>query len=739
MSRLIVVSNRLPFTVQNKNEKWHFSASSGGLVTAVGAFLEREKAISQLDCIWVGWPGCEVEISQQAAVRDEALQRHGCWPIFLNKEEADQFYHGFCNKTLWPLFHYFPSYATFSADLWEAYVHANRRFCDELLGLVREGDQVWIHDYQLMLLPGMLRERRPDLSIGFFLHIPFPSFEIFRMLPGQWRRELLVGMLGVDVVGFHTYDYTQAFLRSVYRTLGFEHHLGQIQMLDRFVRADTFPIGIDFARFEMAAQSPAVVQGMSSLLGDLNGRRILFSVDRLDYTKGLLHRLRGFATFLASHPEWHGRVYFVLGVVPSREEVSEYRRMRKELNETVSLINGRYGTLGWVPIIYQYRNIPFDELVTLYRLADVALITPLRDGMNLVAKEFVACHVDHDGVLILSEMAGAARELGEAIQINPFHETEVAEAIAEALNMSPEEQKRRMQPMRERVRVHDASWWARSFLDTMKRVQGSQQQFKTQRLHRRHFTGLSQSLGSVKKRVFLLDYDGTLVPFAPLPHLAFPGEELRETLRHLASDEANAVYIISGRDRFTLDQWLGDLPLHLVAEHGGWIRPMGQSWHLLKPLASGWKDTLRPILQAYVARLSGSLLEEKDYSLAWHYRLADPELGRSRAMELVDDLVQYTANFDVQVLEGKKVVEIRNAGVHKGAAAMHVIQKEDPDAILAIGDDQTDEDLFRSLPEGSITIRVGQLFSNAVYSVRDYRDVRHLLGCIHGATSETVA
>jgi trehalose 6-phosphate synthase/phosphatase len=316
-----------------------------------------------------------------------------------------------------------------------------------VLEIAKPGDTLWIHDYQLLLLP-LLRERLPDARIGFFLHIPFPSFEVFRLLPGPWRRELLEGMLGADHIGFHTHDYTQYFLRSVFRTLGHDHHLGQIQVAEQIRRADTYPIGIDFTKFEAQAQSEATLARVRQVRQVLGNRAILFSVDRLDYTKGILQRLRGYEEFLERNPDWRGKVVFVLSVVPSREEVPSYHAMKRELDELVGGINGRFGKTDWVPILFHYRNLLFPELVAHYRSADVALITPLRDGMNLVAKEYLACQTEGKGVLILSEMAGAARELGEAVLVNPNHRGEVAEAILEAL-WPQEEQVRRNRPMRE--------------------------------------------------------------------------------------------------------------------------------------------------------------------------------------------------------------------------------------------------------------------------------------------------
>ncbi len=730
MPRLIVISNRLPFTLKagSRTGDYEVTSSSGGLVSALSSYIERRTAEDpQFECIWIGWPGAAVPSSDEGLVRARFERDHGAYPVFLSDGEMDAFYHGFCNSTLWPLFHYFPSYATYSEEHWETYQRVNRIFCETALEIVRPGDVVWVHDYQLLLLPQMLRERVVDAQIGFFLHIPFPSFEVFRYLPSRWRRELLEGMLGSDLIGFHTYDYTQYFLRSVFRTLGFEHNLGEITMGAEVRRAEVFPIGIDFDRFMTAARSPEVAELRQQMESGFGGKKLIFSVDRLDYTKGLLHRLRGYECFLETYPEWRGRVVFVLTVVPSRGEVEQYRKMKHELDELVGQINGAYGSVEWIPINYQYRTLDFKEMVALYNLAPIALITPLRDGMNLVAKEYLACKPDASGVLILSEMAGAARELGEAALINPNHRREIAEALHEAVRLEPEEQVRRNRPMQERLQRYDAKRWVDNFLGSLARIKGRQGRLLTHHLVGSLRDEFLDRYRQSRRRLVLLDYDGTLVPFAPQPHLAAPDAALLQLVNGLAQDERNHVYIISGRDRATLDAWCERVPVQIIAAHGAWIRSPSAEWALLKPLARHWKKQLVPLIQLYVDRVPGSLLEEKDYSLAWHYRRADPELGPSQAKELVDELVSYTANFDVQVLEGKKVVEVRNSGVNKGAAGMGCVASVDPDFIVAVGDDQTDEDLFRALPRSAFTVRVGIPHSHAAYHLKDHLEVRDVL------------
>jgi trehalose 6-phosphate synthase/phosphatase len=727
MSRLLIVSNRLPFTVSDKGGKPELQESSGGLVTAMGAYLEARRNDPGFQYLWVGWPGTFFHGQRQAELTNMARTLHSAHPIWLFSEETDQFYHGFCNRTLWPLFHYLPSYTRYDEGQWEAYKRVNRHFRTALLDIIRPGDTVWIHDYQLLLLPGLLRESMPGLSIGFFLHIPFPSFELFRLLPSEWRRDLLKGMLGADLIGFHTHDYTQYFLRSVHRTLGFEHNLGNIFQGERVSRADTFPLGIDFDKYSDAAIRPEVLEEKAQLAAKLAGQKIISSVDRLDYTKGILHRLRGYELFLEENPAWRGKVAFILTVVPSREEVDQYQHMKKEIDEAVGNINGAYGDPQWMPVLYQYRSLPFNSLIALYSLTDVALITPLRDGMNLVAKEYIAAKRDGDGVLILSEMAGAARELGEALIINPNHSREVAQALAQALDMPLEERRLRNQAMRERLRKQNALHWATTFQKSLAETQILARRLEAKHLAAEPRRALLAGYRAAKSRLILLDYDGTLIPFASHPTLALPDPYLLDLLQRLGSIAGNHVFLISGRQREILSKWFGGCGIGLIAEHGVWLSDRESDWKLIKHLDTAWKAQLLPILESYVDRLAASFVEEKEFSIAWHYRNADPELGNQRAKELIDTLVHFTANLDVQVLEGKKVIEARCAGVNKGTAALACRESLRPDFAMAIGDDVTDEDLFRAMPQEVYTIRVGMKSSYAGYNVRDYTEVRGLL------------
>ena len=739
--RLVIVSNRLPFTVVNEDGGPKFKVSSGGLTTGLWSYLEREAAGSdeRPEFVWLGWPGASVAPADEPAVKAYAEKEFKALPVFLPEDKMDRFYHGFCNKTLWPLFHYFPDLTHYEEDYWEEYKQVNRIFAEAVLKMLRPDDLLWVHDYQLMLVPGLVREQFPDMPIGFFLHIPFPSYEVFRLLPRAWRVEIVEGLLGSSLVGFHTYDYTRDFLTSVLRTVGYEHQLGTLTLRDRVVTVDTFPMGIDFERFAQAAASPETEARVAELRANCAGQKVIFSVDRLDYTKGLINRLRGYDVFLKRNPQWHGKVVFIVSVAPSRTAVESYQAMKQELEQTVGRIVGAYGNVRWTPLIYQFRNLGFEEIVALYRLCDVALITPLRDGMNLVAKEFVASRPDQTGVLILSEMAGAAKEMGEALIINPVHSGDFAQALEQALAMPVEEQVRRNRLLQERLRRYNVVRWAEDFVQALVSTHNTEAARRARALSGKVQAELVQQYRSAARRALLLDYDGTLVPFVEDPKLARPDREVLELLAALAAVAANEVTIVSGRPRRDLEEWFGALPVGLVAEHGVWLKPKGGEWRMLKALTTDWKERVRPILQLYVDRLPGALLEEKEFSLAWHYRRADPEQASRRARELLDALAGFTRNIDVQVLEGNKVLEVRNTGVSKGTAATEWLAGLGADFILAIGDDWTDEDLFRALPANAYSVRVGLANTAARYYLGSHTAVRRVLRELSQAAPEGAA
>ncbi|MEA3223665.1 MAG: trehalose-phosphatase, partial [Thermodesulfobacteriota bacterium] len=414
--------------------------------------------------------------------------------------------------------------------------------------------------------------------------------------------------------------------------------------------------------------------------------------------------------------------------VPSRTQVEHYRLLKRQVDELVGNINGKHGTMGWSPIWYLYRFLPFNTLAALYSISDICLVTPVRDGMNLIAKEYLATRTDMKGVVVLSEMAGAARELGEAIIVNPNNNKEMVKALEDALAMTEDEKVQRNKTMLKRIQRYTVYRWAEDFMDRLSHTKALQKELQAKILSPETRGRLVNDYRKAKRRLLLLDYDGTLIPFSGKPEESVPGDTLLRLLEKLSTNKKNEVVLISGRDKDTLERWFGNLNLGFAAEHGAWIKDKkNKKWETLEPLTNDWKDNIRPILDQYTDRTPGSFIEEKDFSLAWHYRRSNPELSAMRAGEMVDDLVNLTVNLNLQVLEGSKVVEIKNAEVNKGRAATRWMDKENYNFILAIGDDHTDEDVFEVLPERGYSIRVGLGPSLARFNLRSSGDVVSLL------------
>ncbi|MFP4163954.1 MAG: bifunctional alpha,alpha-trehalose-phosphate synthase (UDP-forming)/trehalose-phosphatase [Chitinispirillaceae bacterium] len=724
MKRIILVSNRLPITVDKRKGALHYHHSVGGLATGLDSFHQER------ECMWIGWPGIASDRTKASEKKEitGTLSESRCVPVFLSRTEIDKFYSGFSNRTIWPLFHYFPQHAVFQSDLWESYVHVNKLFCKEIVKHAQEGDLIWVHDYQLMLLPSLLRARMPNASIGFFLHIPFPSVETFRLLP--WRKELLLGLLGSDLIGFHTYDYLRHFLNSTRRLLGYESTFCQISYQGRNIKSDVFPMGIDYKRFAQVDTMPEVKKEERNIRRKTGNMKLIIAIDRLDYTKGILQRLEAFDLFLDRYPQQKGKVTMFLIEVPSRTSVESYRQLKKQIDELIGRINGKHGTIGWVPVLNLYRTLPFATLGALYHTCDVALVTPLRDGMNLVAKEYVAAKQNKPGVLILSEMAGAAREMGEALIVNPNNLGEIAEAIRESLEMDQEEQTSRMNSMQTRLSRYDVKRWAQDFVAKLESALEIREKLKTYHLSNKNKEKLLQEAAQSQSTLLMLDYDGTLVNFKDKPQRAYPDERLLKLLKKLNADPATTVAIISGRDKNSLDRWFGKTDLTICAEHGVWIKEPEGEWNTIEPQSDQWKEEIRPIMQLFTDRTPGTLLEEKDFSLAFHYRNADPELASLRVRELNDALIHLVSNLNLSVMEGNKVLEVKNAGINKGIVALKLLERREWDLVIAAGDDITDEYLFSSLPSDAYSIKVGlepNRASKARFSLESVEHIRKLL------------
>ena len=524
MARLILISNRLPFSIDTTGDTISIRQSSGGLVSAIKSYLEKTKGSDGAfsDKVWVGSLDVPESLWEQAKTESNNKTDFEVQPVFLEKEVYEGYYNGLSNSTIWPLFHYFPSLTEYKREYFQAYTSVNQSFADKIKEIYQPGDVIWVHDYQLMLLPQLLRDVLPEATIGFFLHIPFPSYEIFRLLPSPWKTALLKGLMGADLIGFHTHDYVQHFIQSAKMVLRVENSFNTIQFGERIIKVDLFPIGIDFQKFRDAITNDLVANISTKLEKTFFQQKIIFSVDRLDYTKGLNYRLNGFEEFLDTYPEWHEKIIFILNIIPSRDVIQAYVERRREIEERVSAINGKYSSLQWQPVIYRYNHLEFDELCALYQSADVALITPLRDGMNLVAKEYVASCIDK-GVLILSELTGAASELNEAILVNPTDSSEVAESINTALNMPLVDQRSRLSFMQRRLAEYNVVKWINDFLEVLNNIKEEQEKQRVLMLSPASVDQILEKYRSSDKRCILLDYDGTLAPYQKLPSLAVPG------------------------------------------------------------------------------------------------------------------------------------------------------------------------------------------------------------------------
>ncbi|MBB5395691.1 bifunctional alpha,alpha-trehalose-phosphate synthase (UDP-forming)/trehalose-phosphatase [Mucilaginibacter sp. AK015] len=726
--RLLIISNRLPLTIEKTGNELTCRQSSGGLIAAVSAYLGNDGKDAFTEKIWIGAPGCSSEDWSVASKPHQSDYQYK--PVFIEAEQYEAYYNGFSNSLLWPLFHYFPSYAEYQPETFEAYMDVNRSFAEMLSTQIRIGDVVWIHDYHLLPLAGMLRKRFPDLTIGLFLHIPFPAYELFRVIPKTWQRELLTGMLGADLIGFHTMEYAAYFLSALELELKLKSEDSVVFWDDRHVKVEAFPISIDFKNFQEAAEHEAVAAKRQNYLQLKEDKKMLFSVDRLDYTKGIYNRIRAYKNFLLEHPEYMGKIVFTLVIVPSRDGIKTYTDRKSAIDEYIGDLNGTLGTLDWKPIIYQYQHLEFEDLVALYTVCDVALITPMRDGMNLVAKEFVASRTDQQGVLILSEMAGAAKELTEALLINPNDEQGIGTAIKTALNMPAEEQRERMTAMQERIGSYDVNTWAADFFEQLAKVKTLQEKYAVQLLDTFSRARLLNDYAAAKQRLILLDYDGTLVPFASEPHLAQPTPELLSVLEELGRDERNDVYIISGRDGTTLTKWLGHLPVGLIAEHGAKTRLKNAEWTNKTTVPeNNYLLGVEKLMTTYVNKCPHSFIEHKEFSLAWHYRKAEPFQAKIRADELYKELVNYTGPLPLDVLNGHKVIEVRNRMINKGMAVLEILKTKNYDHILCLGDDQTDEDMFKILTsvKAACTIKVGDTPSFAHYNIYSPYQVQSLL------------
>ncbi|MFH1262775.1 MAG: bifunctional alpha,alpha-trehalose-phosphate synthase (UDP-forming)/trehalose-phosphatase [Pseudomonadota bacterium] len=718
---LIVVSNRLPVQIHHEGGSWKAQPSSGGLVSALAGVK------SELEFRWIGWPGTIVPKVEEGEVCSLLETGLGYLPVFLEANQVDHFYDGFCNSVLWPLFHYLPGRVDFGLPYWDEYQRVNETFAKVVLDSCGEQSTVWIHDYHLMLLPALLRAKHPGLKIGFFLHIPFPASEIYRLLPV--RREILLGLMGSDLIGFHTHDYARYFANSCLRILGAESQPTQIRYEGRQIRYGSYPIGINAAPFHQMLQGGDIEPNRQALAQKYTDIKIVLGVDRIDYSKGLPLKLRAFEVFLETHPEWRGKVVLIQVGIPSRLAVKEYQQLKGEVDQLVGRINGRFGDAQHSPIQYVAHEIGFPELCALYERADVLLVTSVRDGMNLVALEYAACQKDRHGVLVLSEFAGAASSMGGSLFVNPWDAVQTANAISRALTMETNERASRAVHNFTYVRNFHSLGWARRFLRDLTSEKGRPEGAAIDLMT--DFIRLRRQWQRAPQRFLFLDYDGTLVPFLRRPSEARPPEHLLNILSTLASEPKNHLYLISGRKTEEMDLWFSSFHANLAAEHGLFLKLSGSAeWRKHREVKADWIPTVEKILEDYTRRVPGSSIERKQLGLAWHYREADEQFGDWQALELSLYLDGALSNLPVRVVQGHKVIEVRPQGIDKGSLVSDILgrQAQAPEFILCVGDDRTDEDMFAVLPPEAWGCRVGNpVDSCARYYLENPQEVTELL------------
>ncbi len=741
---IIVASNRLPISVRLPGAAAARSAgrrgtSRGALAAPASIELSRSSgglaaALSGVEGIraWVGWPGTDVPAEHQEEVTAR-LRDDGFEPVFLPADLEQRYYTQTCNSAIWPLFHYFADRFELGAQAWDAYREANQRFAAAILQIVRPGSTVWVHDFHLMLVPRLLRAVRPDLEIGFFLHIPFPSSEVYRILP--MREELLQGMLGADYVGFHTSDFARHFRSACLRVLGLESEPDSIQFEGRQVTLGADPIGIDAPHFDRMLADPETARLYDEISRRYGDRKLVLGIERLDYTKGILLKLRAFDRFLEQHGTRDRRVTLLQVLVPSRLATPDYQELKEEIEREVGRINGKHSRPGVTPIEYMHRSLSPQELVALYRFADLAVVTPIRDGMNLVAQEFVYCQnapgpgPRAKGMLVLSEFAGAAHSLVRALLTNPWNLEQAMNHIGDGLSMPEAERLARVEAMAEQVAAMQAGAWAQGYLRRLHRaVQRDRSRPRAERLDERATEALVERFRGAQRRWLFLDYDGSLREVTTHPDQASPSRELRELLRRLAGVPGCEVHVVSGRKRQTMLSWLGDLPIRLCAEHGLVARAPEQDWQQRIDVDLSWMPPVEQLLGAVTDEVPGTMIERKSAGIAWHYREAEPDYGAWRARELLSTLRDMLAQAPAEAISGRRVIEVRSSGVDKGSYVKTEVARAGPDDfVLCVGDDRTDLDMYAVLPPHAVSIHVGEPVVDCRYTIENPSAVRALL------------
>lgn len=720
MSRCLLISNRLPISV-NVNEK-KMMINSGGLVSAIRG-LDPKKV--GFDFEWMGIITNQDEIELINQISLASICSMSCYPIYIDQAMFYEYYNLYCNNVLWPLFHYERSMVRHNQEGWKSYCEVNQKVADAIMAKATDDDIIWIHDFHFFLVPSFIKEKRPHLKVGFFLHIPFPSSEIFRELPQ--RKEILNSLLLCDQIGFHDLSYLNHFRSSVQRVLG--------EVPPREGALGVYPISIDSDHFIQLAQQEETIDFIEKYQLHKNQMKWILGVDRLDYIKGLPLKLSAYKLFLKKFPEEHKKIQLVQIIIPSRIDVPEYRTLKEKIEQTISSINGEYGTPDWSPIQYIFNSVPESQLSALYQLSDVLQVSSRRDGMNLVSLEYVMSQsAEQPGVVLLSEFAGAHSTLSYAISINPWNIQETALKIKEALLHPIQKRKQEIKSMQNFLLGYNSSDWAKIFLrDLLWRPNDNKN--NTNLLSNGYFTWMSKLKN--KNILILFDFDGTLSPIASQPKEVKTEAKTIELLQLIKNCPSCDFVIISGRDKeFLEEQFIDhDLGFKLAACHGAYsYSPQEHSW--INHIPNGplkWKDNVLEIFDLYTKRTPGSFIEDKGHAITWHYRQSPKDFADFMATKLFFELEEHLANSPAQVSRGKKIIEVKSINANKGFFVQNLIQSTriKPDIIIALGDDATDEDMFNVLQGRSdiesFCIKVGKEKSFAHFHIDEQRQVNRFL------------
>ncbi|CAH1439759.1 unnamed protein product [Lactuca virosa] len=793
--RLIIVANQLPIKAHRKTDGsrgWTFSWDENSLLLQLKDGLGDD----EIDVIYVGCLKEEIHPNEQDEVSQTLLETFKCVPTFIPLELFTRFYHGFCKQQLWPLFHYMLPLSPdlggrFNRSLWQAYVSVNKIFADRIMEVINpEDDFVWIHDYHLMVLPTFLRKRFNRVKLGFFLHSPFPSSEIYKTLPV--REELLRALLNSDLIGFHTFDYARHFLSCCSRLLGisYESKRGYISLeyYGRTVSIKILPVGIHMKQLQSVLNLPETESKVSSLIKQFQqqGKTMLLGVDDLDIFKGISLKLLAMEQLLIQHPEWQGKVVLVQIANPARGTGKDVKEVKTETYSTVKRINETFGRPGYDPVILIDEPLKFYERIAYYVTAECCLVTAVRDGMNLIPYEYIISRqgtnnldkvlglepsTPKKSMLVVSEFIGCSPSLSGAVRVNPWNIDAVSDAMDCALELSEGEKQMRHEKHYKYVSSHDVGYWARSFYQDLERTCkdhvrrrcwgiGFGLSFRVVALDL-EFRKLSMEhiVSAYKRtttRAILLDYDGTLMPQSSIDKS--PSLKTIEMLNTLCRDKNNMVFVVSAKSRNTLEEWFADCEkLGLAAEHGCFLRSKrDEEWETCVQFEEcGWKQNAEPVMMLYTETTDGSTIEDKETALVWSYEDADPDFGSCQAKELLDHLESVLANEPVTVKRGQSSVEVKPQGVSKGLVAKRMLTTMQergmtPDFVVCIGDDRSDEDMFEvitsSVASGELISSKAEVFactvgnkpSKAKYYLDDTVEIARLMKGLASVSEQSV-